>query len=269
MGRGHRLAALLHSAAALILSNTHIRNSLGAARQRHDLFDAYAAGYSGDSTREAASAAVSHCARDQRQHWQRRHTRWQSAKHDHWSFLAYSLFAIFANAGASGDHWTSDQFHNFAFRFPVRFAISSHRTRSSCRAETRSRFICNRVHRVLVDLCLLCRWVEPGMDGTLGRGAGDGARASRHARSPQADRLALTYIFRRALYCCRWIERYRFARCDLSTFATCLRIKRDNADLEPRMVLRGRFESFLERSVCSRRREMDRALYRSRADVES
>jgi len=43
----------------------------------------------------------------------------------------------------------------------------------------------------------------------------------------------------------------------------------DNADLEPRMVLRGRFESFLERSVCSRRREMDRALYRSRADVES
>src|SRR5207253_9506438 len=56
MGRGHRLAVLLHSAAALILSNTHIGNSLGAARQRHDLFNAYAAGYSGDSTREAASA---------------------------------------------------------------------------------------------------------------------------------------------------------------------------------------------------------------------
>ena len=252
MGRGHRLAVLLHSAAALILSNTHIGNSLGAARQRHDLFNAYAAGYSGDPTREAASASVSHCARDQCQHWQRRHARWQSAKHDHWSFLAYSVFAIFANAGAGGDHWTSDQFHNFAFRFPVRFAISSHRTRSSWRTETRSRFICNHVHRVLVDLCLLCRWVESGMDGTLGRGAGDGARASRHARSAQAGRLALTYIFRRALCCCRWIERYRFARCDLSTFATCLRIKRDNADLEPRVVLRGRFESFLERSVCSR-----------------
>src|SRR5205809_8087265 len=103
MGRGHRLAVLLHSATALTLSNTHIRNSLGAARQPHDLFDAYAAGYSGDSTREAASAAVSHRARDQRQHWQRRHTRWQSAKHDHWSSLAYSLLAFLANSGASGE----------------------------------------------------------------------------------------------------------------------------------------------------------------------
>jgi hypothetical protein len=35
------------------------------------------------------------------------------------------------------------------------------------------------------------------------------------------------------------------------------------------MILRGGFESFLERSVCSRRRKMDRALYRSRVDVES
>ncbi|HUE50038.1 MAG TPA: SLC13 family permease [Candidatus Dormibacteraeota bacterium] len=38
------------------------------------------------------------------------------------------------------------------------------------------------MHRVLVDLCLLCRWVKSGVDGALGRGAGDGARASRHAR---------------------------------------------------------------------------------------
>jgi Na+/H+ antiporter NhaD/arsenite permease-like protein len=80
----------------------------------------------------------------------------------------------------------------FGFRVALRSAVIERKAHIV--PETQSRFICDRVHRVLVDLCLLCRWVESGMDGALGRGAGDGARASRHAGSAQADRLAPAFF---------------------------------------------------------------------------
>ena len=134
---------------------------------------------------------------------------------------------------------------------------------------TRPWLVRDRLHRVCVDLCLLYRGAESGVDGALGRGAGDGARASRHARSAQAGRLAPACIFRRAVCRRRWTERHRSARSDLSASATCLRFKRDHADMEPRMVLRSRLEYFLERSFCSRRGEVDCALCRPGADVES
>ena len=120
-----------------------------------------------------------------------------------------------------------------------------------------------------VDLCLLCRWAESGVDGTGGRSSGDGARTSRHARSAQASRLALTCIFRRAVCSCRWIERYRFTRCDLSKFATRLWIKCNNAKLESRLVLHGRFEHFLKCSFRARSREMDHEVCQPSTDVES
>src|SRR4029077_8437891 len=44
-----------HSAAALTLSDAHIGNSLGTARQRYDLFDAYTTGHRSDPTWKATS----------------------------------------------------------------------------------------------------------------------------------------------------------------------------------------------------------------------
>jgi len=49
-----------------------------------------------------------HRARDQRKHRQCGHTGGQSAKHDHWTFLAYLISGIFAVAPTGGGHGSGD-----------------------------------------------------------------------------------------------------------------------------------------------------------------
>ena len=79
--------------------------------------------------------------------------------------------------------------------------------------------------------------------------------------------IAFACLFRRALHCRRWPERYRLARCDLSAFALALWSKRYDLKLELGRVLRHRLEHFLECSVCAGRREMDCPPYPAGLDV--
>ena len=97
MGGGRCFDVCAHTTAAVALSHAHVGNPLGAAGERHNLPDANAAGYRGDPARQTSVAAVSDCARDQREHWQRRHTGGESPKHDYRAFFKYSICAIFAS----------------------------------------------------------------------------------------------------------------------------------------------------------------------------
>ena len=114
MGRGTAAEFLANSCAPSALRHAHFGNSLCPAGERHDLPDAHTACGGRYPAREAAAASVSHRAGDERKHRQCGHAGGQSAKHDHWTFLAYFVSGIFAVAPAGGGYWTGDQFLHFA-----------------------------------------------------------------------------------------------------------------------------------------------------------
>jgi Na+/H+ antiporter NhaD/arsenite permease-like protein len=94
----------------------------------------------------------------------------------HYSHISFPQFSrTLAPAAIIG---LAINFTILRFGFRGAFAISSDQTRSPHRTETRSRFICNRVHRVLVDLCLLCRWVKFGVCANIWKLAFGITRAS-------------------------------------------------------------------------------------------
>jgi Na+/H+ antiporter NhaD/arsenite permease-like protein len=66
------------------------------------LSDAHSAYRGGYQARQAAAAAVPRRARDQRKHRQCGHAGRESAKHDHWTFLAHLVSGIFAVSPACG-----------------------------------------------------------------------------------------------------------------------------------------------------------------------
>jgi len=92
----------------LLFFDAYVRNPIGVARQRYDLFDADAAGGCNHSSRQTSAAAVSDCTRDQRQHWQCGDIRRKSAKHDHRAVLANAVFGIRAITSAGSACWVSD-----------------------------------------------------------------------------------------------------------------------------------------------------------------
>src|SRR5882757_6258778 len=108
MGRGTGAEFLANSCATTAVRHTHFGNSLGPAGERHDLPDAHAACGGHYPAREASAAPVPHRARYQRKHQQCGHAGGQSAKHDHWPFLAYLISGIFAVPLTGGGHGFGD-----------------------------------------------------------------------------------------------------------------------------------------------------------------
>ena len=98
MGRGTAVEFLANSCAPAALRHACFGNSLRPAGERHDLLDAHTTCRGRYPAREASAASVSHRARDERKHRQCGHAGGQSAKHDHWTFLAYLVSGIFAVA---------------------------------------------------------------------------------------------------------------------------------------------------------------------------
>jgi len=113
--------------ARLLLYVTLTSGILSAsAGERHDLLDAHTTCRGRYPTREASAASVSHRARDKRKHRQCGHAGGQSAKHDHWTFLAYLVSGIFAVASTGGGRGLGDQFFHFALWLSKSVAADSY-----------------------------------------------------------------------------------------------------------------------------------------------